>query len=79
MSEHPTAEALQEVRQWTRSGEARRIRMAALLSQADVANAIGVDASTVARWEKGERLPRAALAVRYRSILTMLAREDVPA
>ena len=79
MSEHPNVEALREVRQWARSGEARRIRTAALLSQADIASAIGVDASTVARWEKGERLPSATLAARYRSVLTLLAREDIPA
>lgn len=70
---------LHEVRTWARSGRARRIRTAALLSQADIANAVGVDASTVARWEKGERLPRGAAAARYRSLLVLLDREDVPA
>lgn len=65
-------EVLQEVRQWARSGEARRVRLAALLSQADIAHAVGVDASTVARWENGNRLPRGDAAERYHSVLRLV-------
>lgn len=79
MIEHDTLEALQEVRQWARSGAARQRRLDALLSQADVANAVGVDASTVARWERGERLPRGSAAHRYHSVLMLIGREGVAA
>lgn len=78
MSDHTAVQALHEVRMWARSGRARSIRRAALMSQSDIASAVGVDASTVARWEKGERLPRGDAAARYRSVLMLLERE-VPA
>ena len=52
-----TAQQLAQVRHMVRAGQARRIRLAALLSQAEVAEEVGVSPSAVARWESGGRLP----------------------
>lgn len=38
----------------------RAIRVAAGLTEADIATAVGVHRATVARWELGERSPSAA-------------------
>jgi DNA-binding transcriptional regulator YiaG len=69
-----TAERLQAVRASTTSGTARSIRLDARLSLHDVASSIGVDCSTVARWERGERLPRGAAALRYAALLDRLTK-----
>ncbi len=60
------------VRQLASSGEALAIRQKAGLSQADIARAVGVAASAVARWEKGQRIPRSAAALRYGQALVAL-------
>lgn len=58
-----------------RSGEARRIREAAFLSQGDLAAMAGLAAPTVSRWESGARLPRRSNgAVSYLTVLDRLAR-----
>jgi transcriptional regulator with XRE-family HTH domain len=49
---------LVQVRAALNSGEARRIREAARLTISEVARAVGVDQSTVWRWENGARVPR---------------------
>ena len=69
-------ERLAEIRALAQSGEARRIRQQARLSQIDVAGAIGVDPSTVSRWEIGTRRPHGAPAVAYAALLTRLKRRD---
>lgn len=73
------ADQLQELRELTSNGTARDIRLAARLSQSDIARSIGVDASTVARWERGERLPRGTAAMSYARLLNRLARPTATA
>lgn len=65
---------LVNVRAIARSGRAREIRVAAGLSLADVAGAIGVAAGTVQRWENGLRKPYGAPALRYGALLGALDR-----
>lgn len=74
MAKTTVAEQLQLVRQFTTSGDARRLRELARLSQSEVGRSVGVDASTVARWERGERLPRGEAAIRYARLLDRLQR-----
>lgn len=64
-----TAPSLALVRRLLASGEARRVREAAGLSRADIARDLGVDESTVQRWEVGVRSPRAEVALRYAAVL----------
>lgn len=68
------AERLAQVRAACVSGAARRIRLAARLSQADAAGAIGADPSALSRWERGERSPRGQAALRYGELLDRLGR-----
>lgn len=70
------AEQLQALRELTSSGAARDIRVAARLSQSDIARSIDVDASTIARWEAGKRLPRGDAAIAYARLLQRLDRPD---
>lgn len=69
-----SAERLQRLRYQTRSGDARRVREAALLSQEDLARSIGVDPTAVSRWERGVALPRGAAALRYAALLDRLSK-----
>jgi HTH-type transcriptional regulator/antitoxin MqsA len=55
----------------------RLLRTRAGLSQADVANALGVGRVAVTRYESGQRTPRGELAERYVRLLERLAREEV--
>jgi transcriptional regulator with XRE-family HTH domain len=55
--------------------EARAIRLAAGVGQKRLADELGVDRVTVARWERGARRPRGALLVRYLEVLEVLQRE----
>jgi DNA-binding transcriptional regulator YiaG len=76
------AHALVEARQLAASGAGRMIREAAGLSVAELGRAIGADASTVWRWENGERTPTDVRAVAYRDFLVELrdtGRRKVPA
>lgn len=57
------------------SGRARRIREAARLSQAEVAEAIGTTQPAVAGYESGRRTPRGERAARYADLLARLERE----
>jgi hypothetical protein len=52
-------EQLRTMREFAASGEARRLRVAARLSQSEVAAACGTTPSAVSRWESGERIPYA--------------------
>ena len=62
------------VRDLVRSGAARSIRTGAGLSLGEVGRTLGCSASTVLRWEAGERTPRGDLAVRYGELLNTLLR-----
>lgn len=60
------------VRHAVASGEARRIREAARLSLGEMADAADVAASTIWRWEQGQRIPRGHQALRYATVLDEL-------
>lgn len=64
---------LVNVRDLTRTGAARSIRIGAGLSLEELARDIGVSASTVHRWENGERVPHGEAAIAYGRCLTGLA------
>ena len=51
---------------------ARAIRMAAGISQVELAQELGIHPVTVARWEAGTRRPDARLLPRYRALLDEL-------
>ncbi|MGW3416495.1 helix-turn-helix domain-containing protein [Streptomyces phaeochromogenes] len=53
-------------------GETRELRVAARLSISEMADACGVDQSTLWRWEQGKRLPRGEHAVRYADLVDSL-------
>lgn len=73
----PKAQALRLVRlrAAVASGEAQRLRVAAKLSISEVADACGVDQSTVWRWEKGTRLPRGDHALEYADLIESLRQQ----
>jgi DNA-binding XRE family transcriptional regulator len=50
------------------------IRAQAGVSLAEMAEPIGVAPSTILRWERGERVPHGAAAVRYGELLDELSR-----
>ena len=62
-----------EGREAAKSGRAAAIRRSARLSQADVARELGVTTSAVCKWERGDRVPRAAVAAKYAQLLRQLA------
>lgn len=66
------ADRLTELREWITTGHARSLRVAAGLSQALVAHDCEVTASTVHRWERGDRLPSGRNIVAYHSFLARL-------
>jgi transcriptional regulator with XRE-family HTH domain len=55
--------------------KARAIRQAAGISQARLAEHLGVDRVTVTRWERGLRRPRGDLALKYGDFLAALRAE----
>lgn len=54
---------------------AKRIRVEAGVSQARLAEELGVQRVTVARWEAGTRRPRQPLAQQYSDLLAQLQKE----
>ena len=68
------AERLATVKAMAADGSARRVRIAARLSLRDVALAVGVNTSTVGKWETGTRVPRGDAAWRYADLITRLQR-----
>ena len=54
------------------TGAAKSIRVAAGLSLREIAADLNVSPSTVLRWERGERRPRAQAAARYGHLLEAL-------
>lgn len=65
---------LTAVRALARSGRARELRLAAGLSLAELAAAIGVAAPTIHRWEIAARRPHGNAAIRYGAVLDALER-----
>lgn len=65
--------ALAEARSLAAGGGGRLIRLGAGLSLHDVGRACGVHASTVLRWERGERRPTSEPAQRYALLMRELA------
>jgi DNA-binding transcriptional regulator YiaG len=53
----------------------KAIREAASLSQADIAEALGVTRAAVARWEAGTRRPTGRKLVAYQGLLDRLSQE----
>jgi transcriptional regulator with XRE-family HTH domain len=66
------AEDLRQARRLPAPPVARAIRMAAGATQEQVAEQLGVDRVTVARWEAGARRPRLAMRLRYAQLLSEL-------
>jgi len=58
-----------------KNGVGRTIRRNAELSLSELAAVVGVDPSTLGRWEHGATRPRGDLAIRYHDILSSLAVE----
>lgn len=68
------AVSLAVLREMCATGEARELRLAARLSLGEVAQAIDAGhATTILRWETGERSPHGPVALRYLSLLRGLA------
>jgi transcriptional regulator with XRE-family HTH domain len=63
-------------REMAKSGEARRIRLAAGLTLEEVGNACGVSAIGIWRWERGERRPRGTPALKYARLLASLPQPE---
>lgn len=64
--------AIREARALAGSGQARALRQRAGLSLSEVAEALGVEGTTVWRWEEGKSTPRSQIAVEYRELLRRL-------
>jgi DNA-binding transcriptional regulator YiaG len=77
MASTTVAERLSHLRALTQSGEARAIREQARLALIDIAQSINADPSSVGRWERGERLPRGEVALKYARLLERLAKSQV--
>jgi DNA-binding transcriptional regulator YiaG len=71
-----TAARLSAVRHLARSGEARSIRKEAMLTQMEVARAIGVSGFTISCWERGLQLPTGRAAIAYAELLAVVSRGD---
>lgn len=69
------AERAVELRTWIATGQARCLRIAAGLSQAQVAHDCEVSASAVHRWERGNRLPRGRNVLAYHRFLARLVEQ----
>lgn len=63
---------LTRTRDLLRTGAARIVRVNAGLSLGEVATSLGVQPSTVMRWENGSRVPRGEAAVTYGRLLEQL-------
>ncbi|GAA0263622.1 hypothetical protein GCM10010492_75850 [Saccharothrix mutabilis subsp. mutabilis] len=70
------ADRVAELREWITTGYARDLRVAAGLSQALVAQDCEVTASTVHRWETGDRSPRGRNITAYHAFLARLVERE---
>lgn len=77
MTEHEAliAEVRESAKQLPAPATARWIRRAARVSQSRLAQAVGVDRTTIARWEAGACEPRGVQRSRYADILEALQKE----
>lgn len=71
------------VRELARDGKTRDARLRAGLSLSEVGITIGVSSATVYRWERGQRRPTGAAALRYARLCESLmdhesAGQDAP-
>jgi len=73
-----TATQLVRVRDLAASGKARRIRVMARLSLAEMARDLGVSDVTLSRWERGLCRPRGDAAVAYGALLDQLLERTTP-
>jgi transcriptional regulator with XRE-family HTH domain len=71
VTEHALAD-ISTARHAAHDGSLREARLRAKLSQADIAQAVGVTEATVSRWESGIRRPRRAEAQRLAAVLRVL-------
>ena len=65
-------EKVSEIRNLALKGKARQIRERSRLSLRDMAEVVGVNHSSLSRWETGESMPRPAAALRWARILRRL-------
>lgn len=64
---------LAAARRYAATGTGKRIRMAAGLSMAEIAEAVGVAEPTIWRWEEGKSRPRAtAAAIHWADLLQQI-------
>jgi DNA-binding transcriptional regulator YiaG len=70
---------LLEAREAASSGRGMRVRIAAGISQGELAAAVGVTAACISRWEAGDRRPRGEAAARYAQTLRELAERVIAA
>jgi DNA-binding XRE family transcriptional regulator len=66
--------AISRARALVASGEARRIREAAHLTQDEIGKTIGASKVTVSSYETGRRVPVSRIALRYARVLDELSR-----
>lgn len=66
-------ERLAETRVLAASGQARDVRIAAHLSQSEIAEACDVSPALVSRWESGDRVPRGNSGRIYARLILGLA------
>jgi transcriptional regulator with XRE-family HTH domain len=57
----------------------RDLRLGAGITQAEIAEVLGVDRASVTRWESGTREPRGDVRLAYIDLLARLAREATTA
>ena len=63
-------------RDLARSGTGRTIRVSAGLSLSEVGQAVGIAASTVLRYERGERMPRGGPGVAWARLMRQLLERE---
>jgi transcriptional regulator with XRE-family HTH domain len=68
-----------EGRRAATSGRGAQVRLAAGVSQNELAALVGVSQAAVWRWEAGERVPRGRYAIAYARALRQLAESVVSA
>lgn len=71
-----SAVTLARLRADVASGRAREVRERSRLSQAEVAEAVGVTQPTVAGWEAGRKMPHGERAARYADLLARLEQAE---
>ncbi len=67
---------LARARELAASGEAKRLRVAARLSQSEIAAVCEVAPSAVSLWENGKRIPRGRAGRTYAAVIVGLAEAE---